>query len=534
MFRILIVDDEQLERDALKAMINRGVDSIIEIQEAVNGREAIVKARSFKPDIIFLDIRMPGIDGIEASRMIRETDPSISIIFLTAYNQFEYAHEAIQIGVDGFIIKPSSERRVIEVISKVINKIESLRTDFRHKENSTIRLSRATNSLENEFIYTLSVRGITEEKFNNYLSILDINFHMARAGILKLLFDTYPLHVESDYQKQVLKKRCMYILKSSLEKRGILGLFNTDLSNIYFLLNQEKMESKSLEKSNVSNLISDIIKEIKRNINIEVLIGVGSLFSEPSKALTSFLHAKNDLGSMQGKKNNSLPSNFLPYQEETNTLFPVHLEIGMEQAVMSGKREAAMRVFQQICEWFESSTLPFEEKKKSLIELITILKHATGYQLPNGVCLLDESDIRNAAESINLLTLFNILLNDLLEQINKIHEVENSPAIEKVCKFIEENYHTDITLEEAASQCSLSSFYFSKLFKKSKKVTFIEFLTNRRIEEARKYLSKTNLSIKEISQRVGYNDPNYFTRVFKRVASTSPTSYRNNNMLKQQ
>jgi len=91
-----------------------------------------------------------------------------------------------------------------------------------------------------------------------------------------------------------------------------------------------------------------------------------------------------------------------------------------------------------------------------------------------------------------------------------------------------------MTLEEAASQCSLSSFYFSKLFKKSKKITFIDYLTNCRIEEAKKCLSKTNLSIKEISQRVGYNDPNYFTRVFKRVVSTSPTSYRNNNMLKQQ
>jgi len=529
MYRILIVDDEQLERDALKAIINRGVDSIIEIQEAVNGREAIVKARSFSPDIIFLDIRMPGIDGIEASRMIRETNPSISIIFLTAYNQFEYAHEAIHIGVDDFIIKPSSERRIIEVISKVINKIENLRTDLRHRENSNIRLSRATDSLENEFIYILSIRGITEEKFNNYLSILDVNFYLARAGILKLLFNTYPLHVDSDYQKKVLKKRCMHMLKSSLAKKGIIGLFNTDLSNIYFLLNQEKKENKSLEELDVSNLISAIIKEIKININIEVLIGIGSLFSEPSKALTSFLHAKNNLGSMQDKKKASLP-----YKEETNTLFPVHLEIGMEQAVMSGKREAAMGVFQQICEWFESSTLHFEEKKKSLIELITILKHATGYQLPNGVCILDESDIRNAAESINLLTLFNILLNDLLEQINKIHEVENSPAIEKVCKFIEDNYHTDITLEEAASQCSLSSFYFSKLFKKSKKITFIDYLTNRRIEEAKKYLSKTNLSIKEISQCVGYNDPNYFTRVFKRVVSTSPTSYRNNNMLKQQ
>jgi two-component system, response regulator YesN len=527
VYKILIVDDEQLERDALRAIINKSVDSIIEIEDAVNGREAVAKARSFNPDMIFLDIKMPGINGIEASRMIRESNPSISIIFLTAFNQFEYAHEAIQIGVDDFIIKPSSEKRVLEVVLKVINKIDSQRTALNLRENSTIRLNRATDYLENEFIYTLSVRGITEEKFNSYLSILDVKFYSARAGIVKLLFETYPLNVESDYQKQVLKKRCMYILKSALAKMDILSFFNTDISNLYFLLSQENRESNGLKTPYISSLIEDITKEIKKNLNMKVIIGIGSIFSNPQKALSSFLHAKNDLSRLQNKE-----KSFLSVQENTTVQFPIHLEIGMEQAVLSGKRKEVMEVFQQICEWFEASPLNFEDKKRDLIELITILKHVAGYQLPNGICLLDDSEIRNAAEAISLLTSFNILLNDLLEQINRSHEVDNSPAIEKVCKFIDNNFNTDITLEEAASQCSLSSFYFSKLFKKSKKVTFIDYLTNCRIEEAKKLLSDTNFSIKEISQHVGYNDPNYFTRVFKRVVSNSPTIYRNNKMLK--
>ena len=219
MYKILIVDDEELERNALRAIINKGIDSIIEIQEAVNGREAIVKSRSFNPDIIFLDIKMPGINGIEAARTIRETDSSISIIFLTAFNRFEYAHEAIQIGVDDFIIKPSSENRVLEVITKLITKIDNRKSNLDLKENNELKLSRATGYLENEFIYNLSVRGITEEKFENYLSILDMDFYSARAGIVKLLFDTYPIHVDSSCQKQVLKKKmCLYIKIQPEEK----------------------------------------------------------------------------------------------------------------------------------------------------------------------------------------------------------------------------------------------------------------------------------------------------------------------------
>jgi two-component system response regulator YesN len=415
------------------------------------------------------------------------------------------------------------------VITKLITKIDNRKSNLDQKENNELKLSRATGYLENEFIYNLSVRGITDEKFENYLSILEIDFYSARAGIVKLLFDTYPIHVDSSYQKQVLKKRCAFILKSNLKKKGIITFFNIDLSNIYFLLSLNQEKNNNLENQYISSLISELTREIKKTINIEVKIGIGSVFTNPSKALSSFSKAKNDLGKLSENE-----KDFFPEQENEITLFPINLEIEMEQAVSNGKRNDVMEIFQQISEWFESSTLSFEEKKKNLIELVTVLKHAAAYQFPNGKCLIDDSEIKESSGSVIFLSSINIFLNDLLEQIHRIHEIENSPAIEKACKFINDNYKNDITLEETASYCRLSSFYFSKLFKKRKKLTFIDYLTNRRIEEAKKFLLETNLSIKEISSEVGYNDPNYFTRVFKRVLSISPTSFRSYKMLRQQ
>jgi len=142
VYKILIVDDEQLERNALKVIINKDINSIVEIEEAVNGREAIVKSRSFNPDIIFLDIKMPGINGIDAARTIRDSDSSVSIVFLTAYNQFEYAREAIDIGVSNFIIKPSSDSHILEVINKVITNIDNSRAEIIEKEHNEIRFNK--------------------------------------------------------------------------------------------------------------------------------------------------------------------------------------------------------------------------------------------------------------------------------------------------------------------------------------------------------------------------------------------------------
>ena len=125
------------------------------------------------------------------------------------------------------------------------------------------------------------------------------------------------------------------------------------------------------------------------------MIGIGSLFTNPSKALSSFSKAKNDLGRMAENE-----KTLLPEKEDETTLFPIDLEIGMEQAILSGKRVEVMELFQQINEWFESSTLGFEEKKKSMIELVTVLKHAAAYQLPDGKCLIDESE--QLKETMNL------------------------------------------------------------------------------------------------------------------------------------
>ena len=309
----------------------------------------------------------------------------------------------------------------------------------------------------------------------------------------------------------------------------ILTFFNIDLSNIYFLLSLDNEKNNNLENQNIDRLISELTNEIKKTINIEVMLGIGSAFSNPSKALSSFSKAKNELGRIAENKNNLHPE-----KDEEAPLFPINLEIGMEQAILSGNRGEVMQIFQQINEWFESSILSFKEKKKSMVELATVLKHAAAYQLPQGKCLIDESELLESTKSVDLLSSINMFLNDLLEQISGINEIENSPAIDKACKFIDNNFKNDISLEETASHCRLSSFYFSKLFKKRKKLTFIDYLTSRRIKEADKLLLETNLSIKEISTAVGYNDPNYFTRVFKRSHSTSPTTFRSNKMLKQQ
>ena len=524
MYKLLIADDEQLERDALKAIIHKCIDSIIDIQEAVNGREAIVKSGTFRPDIVFLDIKMPGINGIEAARTIREKTPNVSIVFLTAFSQFEYAQEAIQIGVDDFIIKPSSESRVLEVILKILKKIDNNRIEENKNRDNELKLSRVSAYMENEFIYNLAVNGITQEKFDNYLAILNKGFYAARAGIVKLLYETYPIKVDSNYQKKVLMKRTSFIIKSIFAKKGILTLFNNELSNIYFVAIKEFEDTSPKTNFDITDMGKIISNEIKTTLNLNVLTGFGSIFNNPGKSLKSFSNAKIMMANRSGGKHASDPG------KEVGSM-ALNVEIDMEEALLSGNRENTLKTLHVLKEWFESTNLIFETKKKSILELATVLKHAAAYQLPKGKCIIDETSLNEANTSEDLLSGLNIFLNELLEQVAEAKEIENSPAIESACRFIEKNYTRDISLEDTAKQCRLSSFYFSKLFKREKGITFIEYLTHQRIKKAKKLLEENNLSIKEISGKIGYSDPNYFTKVFKKIESVSPSTYKSNKLL---
>lgn len=522
MFKLLIADDEQLEREALRYIISKSIDQIVDIEEAVNGREAISKVLVSKPDIVILDINMPGINGIEAAWKIREKDPNIAIIFLTAFHQFDYAHEAIKVGVEDYIIKPSSEKRIIEVMEKVTEKLENRKLALQEREEIEIRLDKATDYLSSEFTYNLATRNINEEKFRNYLTLLDMDFYQGRGVILKLNYKSYPIEVISDYQKHILKKKCIRVLNNILKQHCISCTFNMDLNNIYILAFSHMENTKMENHQELQKLIESIKEIIRENMNLDIICGYGSLFNSSERAVQSFSEAKKSLSGIINE------SGELNFQAE----LPIEIEMNMEQAVIAADKLKTEDQFSKLEQWIQLSPSSFESKQSSIKGLVSILIHAASKQFPQGDCSINICDIKDSTSINELITACKVFLNELLELIIKMYNQENIPAIKKACSFINENYHLDISLEDTANYCNLSSFYFSKIFKKDKKQNFINYLTEIRINKAKSLLRETGLSIKEITSSIGYKDPNYFTRVFKKVVDCSPTEFRTRRMVR--
>lgn len=124
MFKLLIAEDEPLERMALRKIVNREFYNIDVIEDAKNGSEAIEKTKTYRPDIILMDIRMPETNGIEAQKKIIQFHPNVKSIILTAYSDFNYAQEAIKYGVADYLLKPAKPEDIKKAINKVIDYIQ--------------------------------------------------------------------------------------------------------------------------------------------------------------------------------------------------------------------------------------------------------------------------------------------------------------------------------------------------------------------------------------------------------------------------
>ncbi|GAB4374484.1 MAG: hypothetical protein Kow009_10030 [Spirochaetales bacterium] len=422
MYSLLVADDEELERKAIRLIINKNCPAIDQIWDAENGRQVVEICQRYKPDILFLDIRMPGLTGLEAARELRKIHPEVRIVFLTAYHEFEYAHEAIRIGVDDFILKPATDERILEVLGKVTGRLDEIRQTVEHVRKNQDRLEQVSRLFTNELLATLLQRELPADTVRTCFEVLDIHFAMGILAVFQVDYDSYPLRIESQEQRLLLKRRCMLKIRGDLENRMVHFLVHEQEEVFYVLiLPGEESSLEYTSEAEVQDLFQSLAARVRKDLGLPLRVGISHRFDKPEEIHRAFAEAR---AALEGTR------------------------LEEEVVVWQGMREKP------------------------------------------GPVPRTEALIREALD------------------------------------YISRNYGEEITLESMAARVRLSSFYFSKMFKQYTGVTFIDYLSGFRVEKAKELLEDPRWSIKEISAQVGYQDPNYFTRVFRRLEGLTPSEYR--------
>ncbi|HOT59306.1 MAG TPA: response regulator [Spirochaetales bacterium] len=504
MKHILIADDEQPIINGLKLIINKYFyDQYTIVAEAHNGRETIELAEKHLPDIILIDVNMPGINGIEAIRTISKQGITSAFILITAFEKFEIAQEALALGVCDYILKPVSKDRLELALNTASLHIEKLRYLKEKELEYAEREKLHAIYMQEIFFYNLINNKLTKDHIYNFKNAVHITKNFACIILIKI--DT------ADTSNDLLKFLTNFILYKT---NALYSSFLFTDCNIILLPLKEKSETE------LFNFISMLTEEFQHHIAANKLL----LFpGTPENFLNinlSWNFAKEKLFShyySDTPLQNTLQESDLPLKE-------------FYQTIAEGKYQKAIKLMQDSIE-----TLLLYET-----DAINNFSYTQLYKLIGmSVCL---STIQTT-QSTNILTMdaikiFHrlweenhkrealITLLPLLQKLNSSLQIKtNSPLITQALNYIHSHYKEPISLESAAEVLSVSPAHLSRAMKEELGKGFARTLTETRLEHARYLLKNQSLSIKEVSIQCGYQDPNYFSRAFKTYTGLTPLEY---------
>ncbi|HLS60088.1 MAG TPA: response regulator [Virgibacillus sp.] len=471
--RILIADDELLERKSMKKFIETNFSNMNVVGEAVNGRQAIELAETAQPDIIFMDIKMPGINGLEAIKQINANYPAIKFILVSAYDTFDYAKQAMAFGIKDYILKPGKKAEIVKALLRVEKELSE--TSRIHKEKQ-----QSERLLKENVVSKLMTYPVQKEM---------ITFH---KQLFPEMVSSYFLIARGDLQAGIPS------VENGLQEnlQGSCTIYQTgEVTVIYVVSSQQISADEQLQYATY----------VGEEFGPDVYIGIGTSQVEVGQLPTSYREAYAACFQLQ-KEQRKAYGFWVEQQERKN----VELLIG--QLVQQVEHGNDVNVLQQYKEM--ETDLDHAQQENLYIAIQNVLNKWNLSVTSHSIATLKTS--QDWYHYLNICCL----------KISEFHQ--SKQLMSKAKTYIQTHFHEAMTLEEVAAAVQLSPNYFSNLFKTTFGETFIEYVTRIRMVKAKELIEKNAYSLKEISFMVGYNNPNYFSRVFKKHFAISPKQFQQN------
>ena len=521
MYNILITDDEQIAIDSLKFIISKNFDSNVNLFTAQSGTDALQIINQENIDIVFMDINMPGLTGLDTVSCINKLKPDTVIIIISAFDRFQYAQEAMNLGVYKYITKPVNRNVIIQTVRESMNIVDNKRGQVFDEAALQKKLDMFSPMIENDFMYSVIFSNEVNSDLSSYLEYFNIENPVWSFFTLEV-----PRVTKSNQHDTYMNLRTVL----NEQHRFLVSSFVINRIAVFFPLPREYTDAQIFKQE-----VRRIYQILCNKIGTGIRMGVSGIETDKNNIISAYndsLQVLNTvprdggiafLGDEHAAENAGNGGSMVSDSAELQKKLCNRLKIGDSAGTRS--------LFDQYFKSLEKSCQNQTKLKSALMEFLINAKNITlevfpSYSNPK----FDDLFLYFASEndSSALKAFVNQLLTDLVSAISSVKSQKENPIIEKVCLYIDENLDKDLSLEVLASVADVSTFYLSKLFKEEKTENIINFVTNKRLDRARLLLSDSKYSIKEVAAFTGYNDQNYFSRLFKNKFGISPSEFRNN------
>lgn len=521
--RILVADDEPIVIEGITHII-RNYNTSYEIQTANSGKEAIQTAERFHPDVVFMDIKMPGIDGLEALEEIHRMLPQSILVIISAYEQFTYAQSAINLQVLEYLVKPVYKDRLLHVLKRVEKLMETRSAERQKVWGLREKYQKLLPLFEKDLVYRL-MAGIDRENLELYRELLDPPPGLFSFMLVNIRASS-PLTGEARLEADMKISREYTQLGQLLHQRYncLLGPAHSSPFAILMPSNETSEYQARLITISVAEFILEQLPS-----EFAAGIGIGGAYSWDPELVRSYQEALMALNS----RGSGPILHFMDIFGSEHPEWEVQLDDIEElliNAVSQGRPEKVQEVFSQclfpMLQRPKSDVVRISQRiwESGVLALREARKH--GYKedsnWPMGPSSMSTNEELQQQVFPRLLDLFlrcAAYIRD--ERAHRLNSVVYSAKA-----YIDENYHSEnLYLEVIAKQACVSPYYLSRLFHTEMGITLTDYLTKVRLEKAVSLLEK-GTSIKEVCYQVGYADPNYFSRLFRKFYGMPPTEYR--------
>ena len=538
MYKLLIVEDEVWEREGLANFISWSAYNIDVVGTATNGQQGLQMAKKYLPDIIITDIRMPIMDGLELSREVKVFLPKCKIIVITGHNDFQYAKDAIHIGVSDFLLKPVRKEELLKTINKAKTGLHIENRQEEYLSELKFKLTECEYKERERFLLNIlnSTCKYGEDLLDSERRMFSSCSQNAVAVVIR--FDGFVDYQETGYNKAPDHFKDFY-----KKVREVVG--NRGLTAERYMEKREIVICLPLrnEGRNEVNTLIHRIQQHKGDIkNSDYIIGVGSLSNTVSDFVKSYNQAQTVL-------------NRIFFLRDTNIFYYDDLLSGDEDIEAS------------VCNFLHSAPDYSKRILKAVIsldgnEVIALTGEFFNFIYNNPVdkglvCsylagIISELSVLLFSNGITLDNEYNVE-GDIIERFNNCIKLERVQGyikkvliyangffikkrknkeefiIDDVMNIINTDYSENIGLEVIAQRLGISPNYLGILFKKYVGKRFTEVLTSVRMKKAEELLLSGEDNIMDIAKAVGYDNISYFCTVFKKTHGISPMEYREKN-----
>ena len=524
MYTIVVADDEEELRRALIRRVDWEAIGFTVVGEAENGIEALELVEKYEPDLLLTDIRMPFLSGIELARQVREVRPATQIAFLSGFDDFSYAQQAIQYNIVSYMLKPISASELTEELVKIRKRIDE---KFQRFVSPTDALGDGDVM---RFLMPLLLDGYWEqanEEVEERLVKEAVACGLLKSAEINPAYTVMVVSIIDDDGHNCTTKATVQAIEQILEKYVRHVSFYMEGRVVVLLQASPTRFDKYLHI-----IVEEIAQSVKRIMACEAKVGVSRIAEKLSGAHEAYVEAMN---AIRYSKRNGISTHFIADVERGEEFDIKRIQLivdEMEKCMRGGNKESLEEYLETVFEELEREQVSAAMTGFILSQMVTAVmkivyavveEHVAG-EFQKNVPLYVQEETNNMQTQRERYQQF---FTNARELISEQRKKSSTQICDRAREIIEKQYmNPELSLGYVSSEIAVSPNYLSALIKKVTGSTFVDLLTQKRIEVAKELLMCTDMKIREIAEKCGYSDQHYFSYCFKKYAGMSPNACR--------